>query len=384
MTEYKTITVPSGVAYVKVKATERLARANSLIFDCDGVLIDASNSYNKAIADTSSYLLSILLGERFSSAAMNADVIFAFRKTGGFNNDWNTTYSIVMFVMSQVPKKVKVKYKKVFEDTTKKEPEDPYSRLELAGERIKKEKISVRLQQTKLTKNLLEFAGKLDAGGIESAEEVLGVSKNADKMLASLKTFLAYPGNIGESVITSVFDEHFYGKDLFKKVHGIKARLNISHGAIRNEVILVNRSTLEILEKRFGGSIGIATGRGSTGTFYTFGKLKDFLNPNALVFLEDMDLEKLEKYGKPAPYALLKAAEPFANGRSVIYVGDSAEDLMMVRNANGKARKDFIFAGICGDDTLSKKRLDLFMKEKADIIVASVNDLPAVIKRVVN
>jgi phosphoglycolate phosphatase-like HAD superfamily hydrolase len=360
----------------------KLARANSIVFDCDGVLIDASQSYNKAIADSSAYLLSAFLGNRFPSSTITEDVIFAFRQTGGFNNDCNTTYSIVLFVMSNVPEKFLNAYRSIFAKATKDQPDDPYSRLKLANEMIAQDRIKVEFEQKAMTSKIIEFAGMLDTRGIKSTEEaVLKGSGRSAQMTKSLKKFLRYPGDVSISIITSVFDEYFYGRELFRKVHGIDGRLGIKRGGIQNEKIIVDKIALDKLRELFGNSMGIATGRGSIGTLFTLRNIKNYLNPSAMVFLEDMDPKILEekKYGKPEPYALLKASERF-DGESVVYVGDSAEDLIMARKA-GKAGRDFVFAAVRGKDSLSERRLDLFVKEKADVIVRSVNDLPFLFKR---
>ena len=384
MRDYSKIILPNGEAYVRGDSIEKIANVKSIIFDCDGVLVDASKSYNKAISETVAYLLSKLLGEKFKASAITEDVIFALRKTGGFNNDWNATYAITMFVMSKVPEQLFDVYSKIFEKVNRQEPNDPYERLELAKRIISKEKLRAA-KNKRITNALIEFARKLDSKGLQTAENMIfrgSVPKVS--MLKLLKEFLCYPEGVSRSVVVTVFDELFYGSRLFKQVHGISAKLGIEKGTIQNERLLVEKATLLKLKQMFGKSIGMATGRGSIGTFFTLRNVKDYLNPQALVFLEDINPKVLEekKYGKPEPYALLKASETFANGASVIYVGDSAEDLIMARRASNT--KDFIFAAICGKDSLSEKRFDMFSREKADLIAKSVNDLPLILERVKN
>ncbi|MBM3897547.1 MAG: hypothetical protein FJ358_03355 [Thaumarchaeota archaeon] len=383
MQGYSKIELPNGEAYIREVNMDKIASASSIILDCDGVIVDTSRSYSKAISETVSYLLSIFFENKFKASLITEDVIFAFRKTGGFNNDWNTTYVITMFVMSKVPEQSFNPYSKIFEKANMQEPNDPYARLEHAKRVIDKEKLGVVMDR-RIIKELIEFAGKLNPKGVQTAEKMILKGSGAKvKMLKLFKEFLCYPEDVTKSVIVSVFDEYFYGK-LFKKVHGIDPRLGIEKGTIENESLLIERATMSKLKKMFGESIGMATGRGSIGTFFTLREVKDYLNPKALVFLEDIDPKVLEekKYGKPEPYALLKSSEPFANGASVIYVGDSAEDLIMARRAS--KTKEFIFAAICGRDSLSEKRFDLFSKGKADIITSSVNDIPHILERVKN
>jgi len=382
--DYSKIKLPKGEAYVREDSVEKIAKVNSIIFDCDGVLIDASKSYYKAISETLAHLLSILLGEKFKASAITEEVIFAIRKTGGFNNDWNTTYAIIMFAMSKVPEQFFDVYGEIFEKANKQEPNDPYARLEFARQTITKKELRVGVDK-QITNKLVEFAGKLDSKGLQTAENLIfGGSPAKVSMLKLLKEFLCYPEGVNRSIVVAVFDELFYGRKLFKQVHGISAKLGIEKGTIQNERLLINDTTLSKLKEMFGRSIGMATGRGSIGTFFTLRNMKNYLNSKALVFLEDINPKVLEekKYGKPEPYALLKASEAFANGASAIYVGDSAEDLIMARRAS--KTKDFIFAAICGKDSLSEKRFDMFSKEKADLIASSVNDLPLILEKVKN
>jgi phosphoglycolate phosphatase-like HAD superfamily hydrolase len=379
---YSKIKLPNGEAYVREISMKKIADANSIVFDCDGVLIDASKSYNKAISETVSYLLGIFFGNKIKASPITEDVIFAFRKTGGFNNDWNTTYIVIMFVMSKIPEQLFDAYSRIFKKANRQEAIDPYARLGFAKRAISNEKLGIVIDR-RITNELIDFAGKLDFKGLQTAEKIiLKGSAPKVRMLKLMKRFLCYPEDVTKSIIVSVFDEHFYGK-LFKKVHGIDAKLGIERGTIENERLLIEKATLSKLEEKFDRSIGMATGRGSIGTFFTLGKVKDYLNPKALVFLEDIDPKDLEKkYGKPEPYALLKSSEPFANGASVIYVGDSAEDSIMARRAN--KTKEFIFAAICGRGSLSEKKFDMFYKQKADIIASSVNDIPLILERVKN
>ena len=71
---------------------------DAIIFDIDGVLIDVTNSYNQTIKKTIEYILS----NNFNTSIVNLPIdklIAKFRFTGGFNNDIDTAYSIILTIL---------------------------------------------------------------------------------------------------------------------------------------------------------------------------------------------------------------------------------------------------------------------------------------------
>ena len=77
--------------------------------------------------------------------------------------------------------------------------------------------------------------------------------------------------------------------------------------------------------------------------------------------------------GKPSPYSLLTVSKSLSKKGKILYVGDSAEDILMTQKANKKSNR-FVFAAIYGDSKISKKD-QVFQSLGADIIVKNVNDL---------
>lgn len=77
---YLRITIPTKQGVEKIK--QALTVKPSLVFDMDGVLINAGNSYRVAIAKTY---------EKFSGKSISQDEIQAAKNLGGLNNDWDLT-----------------------------------------------------------------------------------------------------------------------------------------------------------------------------------------------------------------------------------------------------------------------------------------------------
>ncbi len=72
-----------------------------LIFDMDGVLIDVSGSYRKTIQRTIQIYLETCLGfARNRGSWITNEEISLFKSAGGFNNDWDLTSGLLLFLLS--------------------------------------------------------------------------------------------------------------------------------------------------------------------------------------------------------------------------------------------------------------------------------------------
>src|SRR4030042_4785973 len=72
-----------------------------LVFDMDGVLIDVSESYRRTIAKTVQIYLETCLGfKRRSAPLITEEHISSFKMAGGFNNDWDLTSGLLLFLLS--------------------------------------------------------------------------------------------------------------------------------------------------------------------------------------------------------------------------------------------------------------------------------------------
>jgi phosphoglycolate phosphatase-like HAD superfamily hydrolase len=92
-------------SYIREHSVGELATVTAIVFDCDGVLIDVSEAYRKAVAETASRITEAFTGIRLPENLIDGGVFHAFKKTGGFNNDWDLTYAIIAYVISRLPRK---------------------------------------------------------------------------------------------------------------------------------------------------------------------------------------------------------------------------------------------------------------------------------------
>ena len=93
-----------GFCYVKKECAENLCQVDAAIFDCDGVLVDVAPSYDRAIAKTVSLLMSKATGARFPSSLISRRIIYELRNSGGFNNDWDACYVLLIHIFSHLPR----------------------------------------------------------------------------------------------------------------------------------------------------------------------------------------------------------------------------------------------------------------------------------------
>lgn len=69
-------------------------RLKAVLFDMDGVLVDVSGSYRRAIQETASY---------FTGRDIGPHTIQRYKNQGGFNDDWSLTHAIIRDASMEVP-----------------------------------------------------------------------------------------------------------------------------------------------------------------------------------------------------------------------------------------------------------------------------------------
>ena len=94
-----TLTEKSEGIYINDSCIDVLNEIDAIIFDCDGVLIDVSKSYDLAINQTTRYVL-----ENFAkiddSIDINFKIIDGFKSTGGFNDEVDLTYAAILSIFA--------------------------------------------------------------------------------------------------------------------------------------------------------------------------------------------------------------------------------------------------------------------------------------------
>jgi HAD superfamily phosphatase len=303
----------------------------AIIFDIDGVLIDVIKSYNQTIIKTIEHILTNNFNINLTDFPIE-QLISKFRHTGGFNNDIDTTYSMILTIV--------------------------YCKL------INKNDIN------EIFDFFIELLDKIDDKGI------LSVEKELERLgrIENIKNQLGYPKD--DNIISTVFNEFFYGPDLFRKQFNKDPKYYFDKPLINNDKLIIKEKTIKDLSKKFNGKLILISGRSKIAANFTLQKLSNYFIKDACIFLED---EKRE-YSKPNTYAIHRVFNQLKL-KNAIYVGDSIEDLLMTKKFRDETNGEKItFCGVYGKNTNSSKNLKrLFELKGADIIVENVNDIPNIL-----
>ncbi|MGQ0606181.1 MAG: HAD family hydrolase [Candidatus Nitrosotenuis sp.] len=307
---------------IKKNTIKLINKADGIIFDCDGVLVNVSKSYDLAIRQTTALVLKKFAN--INSIPISSKIISGFKATGGFNDEVDVTYASILSLI--VADKLDL---------------DPKTFINTV-------------------------INNANSTGIISVEKFLD-TLNVD--LSDIRKKLDYPGPHSTNLLYKIFDQIFYGANLYRKIFHKQSQFK-EKGLIENDVVIVTKKLLDVLNKKFQDNIAIVTGRGKKSTNYSLNQLFGRFNVDASVFLED----KPRKLAKPNPKSLIISINNL-NSTCCIYVGDSMEDLLMAKKARNLGKKT-IFCGIYGtaENPNSKKRF--FAKNKADMILESINLLP--------
>jgi len=320
-----TLTKKSEGIYIDNSCIDVLNEIDSIIFDCDGVLIDITKSYDQTIIKTTQYVL-----KNFAKIddAINVDfkIIDGFKSTGGFNDEVDLTYAAILSL--------------------------------IAAKKLEKD-------QPSFIFNVIKNA---DSSGIDSVEKYL----ESQVDISDIKKQLSYPGTHHENPLYQIFDQLFYGPELYQKLFKNPSKFS-KPGLIEQDELILNNLLIEKLQKKFNSKIAIVTGRGKESASYSLKTLLDKFDQKNSTFLEDESRE----LAKPNPQPLLDAIKGM-NSISSMFVGDSMEEFIMAKKTTDLGSKT-IFCGIIGTSKNPQEKLELFQRNDAILVLDSINLLPKVL-----
>lgn len=303
---------------------EKMKNLDSIIFDCDGVLIDVSNSYDLAIKKTVDFVIKEM-AQINNSGLITTEMIEGLKTSGGFNDEIDVAYALILGV------------------------------------------VAAKKRNTLFSDFILQVIENADQTGIKSVERYLDVV-NAD--VSDIRQKLAYPGKKFQNPLSSIFDEMFYGSELYEQLYKRKPQFFHGLGLIENDIVLLNKDLIAKLHQRFDKKIAIVTGRGNLSTKHSLKDLFKEFDLNNSKFLEDEPREM----AKPNPQSLISTIQGM-NANVSLYVGDSMEDYIMARKAD-ESGMPTIFCGVYGTSTDPEAKKSLFENNHADIIVKSIDLIP--------
>lgn len=386
MDRYLKASTDLGDIYVRGEDLNRLRIVDAVIFDCDGVLIDVRRSYHEAIRGTVSRILCEATGLGLPRDLISEDVIYLFKRSGGFNNDWDLTYSILIYLFFRLLAPTRAALIELANSKS-------FGTMDNLEERLKHFRDHIRQGSTlqdadqfirDLEADLRSFARDADITGIGGIENWLG-GEGFMGAFGAFNSLLRYPGPVGDSLITTVFEEVFCGQEIFRAHYGGEPRFHRGPGLIEKERKILSPGTLESLASILhGGRFGIASGRPLLLAMYTMGELLSQFVKEAMVFLdtvEEAEMRTGERLKKPHPFSLIKSADGLRPFEAALYVGDSMEDIIMTEKANTVLDR-FSSAGVYRYSDLEDRVIRDFLEAGADLVLPSVNELPMVLESI--
>ena len=298
---------------------------DSIIFDCDGVLVDITNSYDQTIVKTVKYVLETL-AKINDSIQIDFKIIDGFKSTGGFNDEVDLTYAEILSIV--------------------------------AAKKLKKDQ----------TEFIFLVINNSDSTGIKSVETFIKNQVDISEIIEQL----SYPGSHKDNILYQIFDQLFYGPQLYSKLFQNTSKFS-EPGLIENDVVIFNNDLADKLGNKFHNQISMVTGRGKESVKYSLKHLLDKFDLQNSMFLEDEPRE----LAKPNPQSLVNSITGM-NSKSCLYVGDSMEDFIMAKKATILGNKT-TFCGIIGTSKNPEEKLQLFEQNEAILVLDSINLLPKVL-----
>jgi len=335
-----------------------------LIFDMDGVLIDVSRSYRKTIQRTIQIYLETCLGfKRKKGRWVTDEEISLFKLAGGFNNDWDLTSGLLLYLLSisgipALPKQ------KRFSTT-----QEIISYLKTKSSAFN-QKNAIRIKR----KHLLSFLERVKSsgGGLKGILRTLGTAWEG---------WVYRSGDLSkDNLIKRIFQEVYLGK-ILSTHYQLPLLFYRGKGLYFQEKILIPIKVLSALRKKI--PMGIASGR---PRFEAELALKRFhLHPyfNSVVTLDECEEEenrilrstgKKIKCSKPHPYSILRTIQEIGPPHPVCgYVGDVVDDILAAQAA--KKYLPVLAIGFTSDQRNRKSARNSLIQAGADFVIENPKEL---------
>jgi HAD superfamily hydrolase (TIGR01548 family) len=335
-----------------------------LIFDMDGVLIDVSRSYRETIQRTVHIYLETCLGfERGKRRIVTKEDISLFKSVGGFNNDWDLTSGLLLYLLSISG----------FSPSSKRKH---FSSIEKVILYLKKtsSKFCPKKASRFKKKRLSRFLEKVRVlgGGLQGIRRALGDSWDG---------WVYGSGDLDqENLVKRIFQEVYLGRQ-FSSYYHLQPLFYRGQGLYLHERLLIPRRILSSLRKKL--RMGIASGR---PRFEAALALKRFhLLPyfDSVVTLDECVEEETRIFRstgrrmsclKPHAYSLLRVIQEIGIPHPKCgYVGDVVDDMLAAQAIKKKLR--IVAIGFLSGRSKLKALKESLSRAGADIILRSPDEL---------
>lgn len=315
--------------FIKKDINKLLPVIDTIVFDIDGVLVNVDESYHKTIADTVHYYFSEII-DNISQTENLVDnqVLASFKMAGGFNDDWELTAAIILFYIWK----------------------------------MKKFKINSLKKLKEIPPFIIDFVNKdlNDGGGLP-------------KLIYWIKQNCQNPEEVfslwNKENIFQIAMEFYAGQENCFKFYNFYPRIiHKTRGNIEKETVIIARGLMDNLKNYH---VGILSGRNRKEANFIIEKIgwTEWLNSGMMVTSDD-------GMKKPSPEGLKYFIEKF-HTKSGLYIGDTMDDLLTVKNLNKDYAKKLFFSGmVIGRDYSYKKgKKNYYLLNDVDLLAEDVNQI---------
>jgi HAD superfamily phosphatase len=335
-----------------------------LIFDMDGVLIDVSRSYRETIQQTVQIYLKTCLGFKDGEAGpVTKEDISLFKSAGGFNNDWDLTSGLLLYLLSISGFPTSQRRQKFFS----------------IGEVVS----HLKTRCSHLNKNITQLIHKKDPfrfiRNIKSEGGGLKGVRKATK--GSWEGWVYGDGDLDHTnVVKRIFQEVYLGKK-FTFFYHLPSLFSRKEGLYLQEKLLIPREILFSLKKKLW--LGIASGRPRFEAELALKRFRLISYFDSVVTLDECNEEetrvlhttgKKVGYSKPHPYSLLRVVEEIGIPHPRCgYVGDAVDDMLAARAA--KKELEMLAIGFLRGRSKGKTKKDSLLSAGSDLVIQSPREL---------
>jgi HAD superfamily hydrolase (TIGR01548 family) len=380
-----------------------------LIFDMDGVLIDVSKSYRKTIQRTVQIYLETCLGfARSRRGWITNEEISLFKSVGGFNNDWDLTSGLLLYLLSlsgiaSLSKRRRfasieetLSHLKTKSPLFRSKPHQRYLKfpgqrspspsspptgegaisggafLNAGDQRLDSSMLesNVRLKR----KNLSSFLERVKSkgGGLRGIRRILGTSWQG---------WVYGAGDLEkENLVKRIFQELYLGKQ-FAPYYQLRPIFHTGEGLYKQERLLISKEVLSSLRRKV--RMGIASGRPRFEAELALKRFHLRRYFDSVVTLDECTEEenrifrstgKKIKCSKPSPYSILRVIREIGlSDPQCGYVGDVVDDMAAARAA--KKHLNMVAVGIASGHANRKVMKDSLRKAGADLVIENPKKL---------
>ena len=336
-----------------------------IIFDMDGVLVDESASYRHTITQTvETYFVQGLGFRKPHRSLVDANDVACFKEIGGFNNDWDLTAGLLLYLLSLT------NLEPPQTEPHLRELHDLVALLREVGRQS-----TVTCDDLRGRKNSSQFMERVRAHGA-------GLSAVGAAVGPKYWGLVWSRGALDKTnLVKRIFQEIYLGP-YFEKIHHLPSRFYEGKGLHAQEKLLVPKEVLENLERVV--SLGIASGRPGQEALLALNRFGIRSCFKSLVTLDDIEQEEMsrprspdkrENLSKPHPFSILEAVRRITP-RSIrcAYVGDLLDDIEAANRAGQWI--DMVAIGCLIPYKTGRSRMrDLFTAHGADFVIESPEHL---------